>query len=111
MRPFLRVRCTPVRIMPPANRRTPRGDPDPARHARQRQLQRLRDLLAVVGPAATLERGYAIVSTADDGRIIRSTADLRSGQLLRTQVADGSFDSEVRHVGREDDDEAPGKPD
>ena len=50
--------------------------------------------LRSLGPQATLERGYAIV-TSTDGTIVREAAGLRPGQRLRTRLASGEFASEV----------------
>jgi len=47
--------------------------------------------LAVLGPAATLERGYAIVRRAADGAIIRAPAEASSGTPLLVRVARGEF--------------------
>jgi len=45
--------------------------------------------LTTLGPAATLDRGYAVVQTAA-GTILRSTADAPAGTRLRVRVADGA---------------------
>jgi exodeoxyribonuclease VII large subunit len=45
--------------------------------------------LTTLGPAATLDRGYAVVQTAS-GAILRTTADAPSGTRLRVRVADGA---------------------
>ncbi len=48
--------------------------------------------LAVLGPQATLDRGYAIVRRADDGRIVRdAAADAPSGTRLALRVAHGEL--------------------
>jgi len=47
--------------------------------------------LAVLGPQATLERGYGIVRRAADGSIIRDPADAPAGSRLRVRVARGEF--------------------
>ncbi|MEO8437540.1 MAG: exodeoxyribonuclease VII large subunit [Chloroflexota bacterium] len=47
--------------------------------------------LAVLGPQATLDRGYAIVRRADDGRIVRAPADAAPGTRLALRVADGEL--------------------
>ena len=49
--------------------------------------------LAVLDPRATLRRGYAIVTDADTGAVIHSRRQVRSGQALRVDVADGGFDT------------------
>src|SRR4051812_36778193 len=45
--------------------------------------------LAVLGPQATLDRGYAIVRRADDDRIVRGGADAPPGTRLALRVAGG----------------------
>jgi exodeoxyribonuclease VII large subunit len=45
--------------------------------------------LAVLGPQATLDRGYAIVRRADDARIVRDPADAPPGTRLALRVARG----------------------
>ncbi len=47
--------------------------------------------LAVLGPQATLDRGYAIVRRADDGRIIRDPAEAAPGTRLTLRVARGDL--------------------
>lgn len=48
--------------------------------------------LAVLGPQATLDRGYAIVRRAEDGRIVRdAVADAPPGTRLDLRVASGEF--------------------
>jgi exodeoxyribonuclease VII large subunit len=51
-------------------------------------------ILRVLGPDATLRRGYSITKTAD-GNLIRSIKDVYSGLRLVTQVSDGQFTSEA----------------
>lgn len=47
--------------------------------------------LAALGPVATLERGFAIVTRAADGRIVRDPAEAPPATRLRIRVARGSF--------------------
>lgn len=48
--------------------------------------------LAVLGPQATLERGYAIVRRASDGAIVRDPSDVaRAGTSLSIRVAHGQI--------------------
>jgi exodeoxyribonuclease VII large subunit len=47
--------------------------------------------LAVLGPQATLERGYAIVRRAADGQIVREPADASPGSRLVLRVARGEL--------------------
>ncbi|HEX5825330.1 MAG TPA: exodeoxyribonuclease VII large subunit [Candidatus Limnocylindrales bacterium] len=52
--------------------------------------------LAVLGPQATLDRGYAIVRRADDGTIVRAPADAPAGSALAIRVAEGELTAETR---------------
>ena len=51
--------------------------------------------LAVLGPAATLERGYAIVRRAPDGSIVRDPSEAAPGTGLRIRVAHGDIAATV----------------
>jgi exodeoxyribonuclease VII large subunit len=51
-------------------------------------------ILRVLGPDATLRRGYSI--TMDErGQIIRTTAEVHRKMAIRTRISDGEFDSEI----------------
>jgi exodeoxyribonuclease VII large subunit len=63
---------------------------DNARH----RFQRTEGILRVLGPDATLRRGYSITIN-DRGKIIRTIAAIRPKMKIRTRVSDGEFDSEV----------------
>jgi exodeoxyribonuclease VII large subunit len=52
--------------------------------------------LAVLGPQATLDRGYAIVRRAADGTIVRAPADAPPGTSLSVRVAEGELTAETR---------------
>jgi exodeoxyribonuclease VII large subunit len=47
--------------------------------------------LTVLGPQATLERGYGIVRRASDDAIVRDPAQVSGGSRLRIRVARGEF--------------------
>jgi exonuclease VII large subunit len=47
--------------------------------------------LAALSPTAVLNRGYALVSDATTGEIIRRADDGRRDRTLHIRVADGSF--------------------
>jgi exodeoxyribonuclease VII large subunit len=51
--------------------------------------------LGVLGPQATLERGYAIVRSADAGTIVRDPADAPPGTRLSLRVAHGELPATV----------------
>ncbi len=58
------------------------------------RLRRAEGLLRVLGPDATLRRGYSI-TTSETGQLIRSLAEVIPTQKLRTRLADGEFESTV----------------
>jgi exodeoxyribonuclease VII large subunit len=66
-------------------------------NARQR-FQRVEGILRVVGPEATLRRGYSI-TTDDKGKVIQTVAAARPKSKIRTRVSDGEFESEVLPTG------------
>jgi exodeoxyribonuclease VII large subunit len=63
-------------------------------HARHR-FARIEGMLRVLGPDATLRRGYSI-TTNERGEIVRTIAAVHAKMKIRTRVSDGEFGSEVR---------------
>jgi exodeoxyribonuclease VII large subunit len=61
-----------------------------ARH----RFQRIEGLLRVLGPDATLGRGYSVTMN-ERGQIIRTITAVRPKMKIRTRVSDGEFGSEV----------------
>jgi exodeoxyribonuclease VII large subunit len=61
-----------------------------ARH----RFQRIEGILRVLGPDATLRRGYSITMN-ERGKIIRTIAAVRPKMKIRTRVSDGEFGSEA----------------
>ena len=55
--------------------------------------------LGVLGPEATLERGYAIVRRAGDGAILRDPADAPAGTRLAIRVAHGELPATAEEPG------------
>lgn len=55
---------------------------------------RLAAQVRALSPAATLERGYAVVQRAD-GRVVRAADDVAPGDRVAVRVADGRFDAQV----------------
>lgn len=47
--------------------------------------------LVALGPQATLERGFAIVTRARDGVVVRDPVEAPVGSALRIRVARGAF--------------------
>ena len=58
------------------------------------RFNHIEGMLRVLGPDATLRRGYSI-TTNERGQIIRTIAAVRPKMKIRTRVSDGEFDSEV----------------
>jgi exodeoxyribonuclease VII large subunit len=58
------------------------------------QFRQAEGMLRVLGPEATLRRGYSI-TTDEAGKLIRSKRSVGEKQKIRTRVADGEFESEV----------------
>ena len=50
--------------------------------------------LELVAPQRVLDRGFSLTTSAD-GSLVRSTADVKPGQAVRTRLADGQFESTV----------------
>ncbi|MEI8057547.1 MAG: exodeoxyribonuclease VII large subunit [Actinomycetes bacterium] len=73
---------------------------DRTHRALDNQLDRAYDDIAHVrarvralSPAATLDRGYAVVQKAD-GTVVRAAAEVAAGDVVRVRVADGEFVAE-----------------
>jgi len=60
----------------------------------KRRLEHSAALLRILGPQATLDRGYSITRNAS-GEIIRSAAQVKPGDTLITRVADGDLESKA----------------
>jgi exodeoxyribonuclease VII large subunit len=67
----------------------------------EKQDRRTADLghrLHAVSPLATLARGYAIASRAEDGEILRSFREIGPGELMETRLADGFLISRIERA-------------
>lgn len=62
-------------------------------NARQ-QFRQFEGMLRVLGPDATLRRGYSI-TTDDKGKLVREVSAVRPKMKIKTRVSDGEFGSEV----------------
>lgn len=60
----------------------------------QQRFRRVEGILRVLGPEATLRRGYSITTDAA-GNVIQTITAVRRGSRIKTRVADGTFGSEV----------------
>ncbi|WP_386337524.1 exodeoxyribonuclease VII large subunit [Xanthomonas citri pv. citri] len=61
----------------------------------QLQLRSIARSLEAVSPLATVARGYAIVTRPANGSVVRSAAEVFTGERLRAQLADGSIEVRV----------------
>ena len=58
------------------------------------RFQSIEGILRVLGPDATLRRGYSITIN-ERGKIIRTIAAVRPKMKIRTRISDGEFGSEI----------------
>lgn len=63
---------------------------------RRAALEGLNQTLRVVGPAAILERGFALVHLSKDGSLVRSVDQIEVGDELNVRVSDGEFKANVK---------------
>ena len=70
-------------------------------HLREQLEQRL-ELLAALSPQRLLERGFALVHQSD-GQLLRSVHQVRRGEVLQLQLADGKINSVVQNVSSASD--------
>src|SRR6476620_7580144 len=68
----------------------------------ERDLEHARARVAALSPAATLERGYAVVQRAD-GALVRDPAEVADGELLQVRVAGGRIPVRVDRGAGQDD--------
>lgn len=67
----------------------------------QRDALRLRGIarsLEAVSPLATVARGYSILTRSDDGALVRSTGQVKPGDRLQAQLAEGELQLRVEQV-------------
>src|SRR4030095_7115971 len=63
----------------------------------RRRFERAEKILAVLGPDATLRRGYSMTMDAR-GELVRSVAQVKRGDRLRTRVTDGAIEADVAGI-------------
>jgi exodeoxyribonuclease VII large subunit len=63
------------------------------------RLEGLQKRLEALNPAGVLERGYAIVTRAKDGALIRKAGQAKGGERIRVRVSDGEFGANVVEQG------------
>jgi len=72
---------------------------DSARHSAERQrhfLDQLASRLRLLSPGNVLARGYSITMDAGSGKVIRAANEVRPRQRLKTRLARGEIQSEVK---------------
>ncbi|HNX53167.1 MAG TPA: exodeoxyribonuclease VII large subunit [Pontiellaceae bacterium] len=62
---------------------------------RKQNLRRIEVQLRALSPLAVLDRGYSLTQTAD-GCVVRDTAQIKPGDLLKTRLSKGTVISEVK---------------
>ncbi len=62
------------------------------------RLLNVSQTLHAVSPLATLNRGYALVIKQPSGQLIRSTEQLKPGDIVETRLAEGRFTSEIKKL-------------
>jgi exodeoxyribonuclease VII large subunit len=62
---------------------------------RRQQLRRLGASLDALSPLAVLARGYSLTFLADGKTLVRSSEDVKTGDLVRTHLAAGQISSRV----------------
>src|SRR5205809_750774 len=60
----------------------------------RRRVERAEKILAVLGPDATLRRGYSMTLDAT-GNLVRSVTQVKRGDRIQTRVTDGAIESDV----------------
>jgi exodeoxyribonuclease VII large subunit len=78
---YRRLNASPLRLVENAKQRFTRSE----------------GILRVLGPDATLRRGYSI-TTDESGKVIRTVAVVHPRMKIRTRVSDGEFGSDVAVV-------------
>ena len=70
------------------------ASPSPTIENARQRFRRIEGILRVLGPDATLRRGYSITRDSK-GNLIRTVRNVRTGMKIHTSVTDGEFRSEV----------------
>jgi exodeoxyribonuclease VII large subunit len=64
---------------------------------RSARLEQLAGRLNALSPVAILERGYALVFDGS-GQLVKDAGILNPGDIVRTRVAHGEFESEIKKI-------------
>jgi len=63
----------------------------------RRSVEREHGRLQALGPLGVLKRGYTL-SLSSEGRVLRSTQQLKSGDIISIRMHDGSADAQLRDI-------------
>jgi len=66
-----------------------------------RKIERLHHSVTLLDPVNVLRRGFSI-TTDGNGRVVKSVTELKSGQTIRTRLADGTIITEVKKISNHD---------
>lgn len=61
------------------------------------KLQHIGEIVALTSPDTILKKGYTL-TTDKSGCIVKSSKDVRQGEILMTRFADGNVESEVKKI-------------
>ena len=67
----------------------------------QTRLSHLAHALDTISPLATLSRGYAIVTSVPDDKVVTRASDVKKGDTLQTRLAKGRLISTVDEISNE----------
>jgi exodeoxyribonuclease VII large subunit len=67
-------------------------------HHHRQGLTDLARTLNAVSPLETIGRGYAVVTSSQDGKVISSARQTQAGQAITTQLRDGRLMSVVETI-------------
>jgi exodeoxyribonuclease VII large subunit len=65
-----------------------------------KDIENIKSNLNAFSPLAVLDRGYAIVQNSQ-GKAIKSTKEIKKGEVVQTRFSSGSFDSQIQGINHE----------
>ena len=64
---------------------------------KSKNIENINSNLNAFSPLAVLDRGYAIVQNVE-GKAITNSKELQDGELVKTRLSSGSFESEIKKI-------------
>ncbi|CAN5329530.1 exodeoxyribonuclease VII large subunit [soil metagenome] len=64
----------------------------------QQRLNHLQRALEAVNPLAVLNRGYAIITSKETGKVIYKASDVQTGEKLTARLSEGTLETEVYSI-------------